>query len=158
MKNLEKIDKKALFDLCLEYDAMYGYCPESPYEGQALYEFLLCKQGELTSPFEDFSAWLERKDKYEILLEKKENETKDIAKGETDKGGKRSMNRKKIKVYGILNEELISLVNDKAGVILTIFEDMNISHTVLTFNDNLVVYAALCDENTIGVCVERSKK
>lgn len=68
------------------------------------------------------------------------------------------MSEKKIEAYGIWDEELFSLVNDKAGVILTIFEDPNISHCALTFNNHIIIYAASCDENIIGVYVERSKK
>jgi hypothetical protein len=68
------------------------------------------------------------------------------------------MNKKKLKAYGIWDAELRSLITDKSGVITTIFEDPHISHCTLTFNNNINIYAASCDENVIGVYVERSKK
>jgi hypothetical protein len=68
------------------------------------------------------------------------------------------MSKKKIKVYGILGEGLTSKIKDKVGVITSIFEDLEVTHCVLTFDKDMIVYAALCDENTISVCVEKGVK
>ena len=68
------------------------------------------------------------------------------------------MSDKEIKVYGALNEEFEFEVKDRVGIIGAIFDNRYISSSVLTFEDGMIIYAALCDENTIGVCVERSKK
>jgi hypothetical protein len=72
------IGKKALLKLCLDYDIKYGDYPESSFEGQALYEFLLCRRGEAVEQFKDYSSWAKRSDEYLILLERRRREEGDI--------------------------------------------------------------------------------
>jgi hypothetical protein len=60
MTYLNKIDKTALLDLCVDYDIRYKDYPESHYEGQALYEFFLCQQGEAVI----YPSWEARAAKY----------------------------------------------------------------------------------------------
>jgi hypothetical protein len=63
------------------------------------------------------------------------------------------MSKKKIKVYGALNEELEFKVKDRVGIIGAIFDNRYISSCVLTFEDGMIMYARLCDNNIIGVHV-----
>lgn len=79
MRNTDKIDKDALLELCLDYDIKYGDYPESSFEGQALYEFLLCQRGEAVSQFEDYSSWSKRSDEYQILLERRRKKAEEKA-------------------------------------------------------------------------------
>jgi hypothetical protein len=78
MTYLDKIDKEALLKLCLNYDIKYGDYPESSFEGQALYEFLLCQRGEVVEQFKDYSSWTKRSDEYQILLERRRRGEDDI--------------------------------------------------------------------------------
>lgn len=71
MTYLNKIDKEALLNLCLDYDIKYKDYPESLYEGQAIYEFLLYQLGEAKSQYEDLSSWLKRSDEYARLIQRR---------------------------------------------------------------------------------------
>ena len=80
MTYLNKIDKAALLDLCIDYDIRYKDYPESCYEGQALYEFFLCQRGEAVSQYKDYPSWEDRAVNYAERLaahrKMKDNEVK----------------------------------------------------------------------------------
>jgi hypothetical protein len=82
MKNTDKIDKGALLELCLDYDIKHKDYPESSYEGQALYEFLLCQRGEAVEQFKDYSSWAKRSDEYQILLERRRKKAEEKEEGD----------------------------------------------------------------------------
>ena len=69
-KILKRIDKEALYELCVEYDLEQGVCPETEYEGQSIYEFLLYELGEHLDQL-GYTSWEERARIYDDVLNKR---------------------------------------------------------------------------------------
>lgn len=68
------------------------------------------------------------------------------------------MSERKIKIYGLLKDELPSKFKNMMSLINTIFDSTHISHCVLTSDNGVVLYARLCSENVIGICFENEVK
>lgn len=75
-KLLDKIDKGALFELCLEYDMDQGEYPESSYEGRSVFEFLIYQLGEHLDQL-GYNTYEGRAKIYKKLLEERKIVTKD---------------------------------------------------------------------------------
>jgi hypothetical protein len=55
--SVEKFTLEDIKRLCLQYDKLYGYYPESYYEGMALYEFIIDSLDTKRSPCEFTRIW-----------------------------------------------------------------------------------------------------